>query len=130
MSTSTTIPTKLTLVAERNAMARILIDAATERGWKVERDHTRDGCRSLTLKGERLAVLVHLEGRGGVDSPLLHWHGAKYRLQPLTAAWQSINRFHGHKATSYPMSLEQLVDMLKAGIEAANDCSAFLDGEE
>jgi hypothetical protein len=127
----TAIPTKLTLAAERRRFAAHLAQIAAERGWSVERNEEAPGdrYRTLRLQGPELAVLVHLGGRGGVDAPLLHWHGAKRELAGVDGAWAwaSVNRHHRHKATSFPMGTAQLADMLTRGIEAANDGSAFLD---
>lgn len=123
----TQVPTKLTLVAERNTMAQLLIEAATSRGWELEYERDRDRCKTVILKGPRLGLMVHLDG-GCKHLPLLHWSGAKGKLRGVPCAWShmEINPYHRDKATSFPRSLEQLLSMATAGIEAANDGSAFL----
>lgn len=120
----TTIPKKLTLAAERNAMTSLLTEAATSRGWKVDRFRDIDRCVTLVFKSDDLGVMMHLDPALGV--PLLHWFGARHPLVYMPGAWQSVNPHHKRKATSYPEDLERMLAQMTWGIDAANDGSAFL----
>jgi hypothetical protein len=119
--------TSMSDAADRRLLASHLARIAHARGWNLEtNEELRKGCRTLVLQGPRLSVLVRLDGDRPEDVPLLHWRSDQYHIQPLTAAWQSVNHFDRRIATSYPKDQGDLILMLIDGIEAANDGSAFL----
>jgi hypothetical protein len=123
-----TTATRLGTKAERKAFVSDLEKALDTIAAPVALTFTpRPDLDSVEIEGPGLSVLFSMAHMARSDAdrvPMLSWHSA---VAPLasTAGWQSINPHHGCKASGFPKSLEELVSMILAGLEAAHDGSAF-----
>ncbi len=124
---------RLNRAEQRTAFAHdvlLTVEHASRGTWKLNVSRTERRTIVMRFQGPKLRVLLDLDGDELLQPPMLHWHDADGDLAPCEAAWQSVNRFHSRKATSYPRSLQEALDMLQAGIEAERDGSAFLEAAE
>lgn len=104
----------------RTALASLDVEI-TIRSYLDKRDFT------LTIKHQRLSASVAIWGTDKDRVPMICWFGASDRLQRVAGAWRSdnINPFHGCKASSFPMSMIEVIECLRIGFEAVHGGSAF-----
>lgn len=120
---------KLTDKASRARFVAALAKAVAALDIGAQVDH-RPGADldSVTITHARLSASIAIfhHGRAAGDRvPLISWHSADAPLAYVSAAWSSVNQYHRRKATSFPVTLDQLQAMLVAGLKAADSGEAF-----
>lgn len=122
--------------AERAAMALQVVDLASEHGLAAWHQPEQNGTRltSVDLQGPHgLQVTVRFQGYpGGTarDTYVLSWHGVEdgWRLDPR--AFQTVNKFHGRKATDVAHGFDTLYVLLDRRFRRISDGTAFITEQE
>lgn len=111
-------------VTERRRLAEALAECAREVGCAADIVGW-DGEPDVDCAAPALSATIWVANLPASRVPLIHWYGAKFPLRVVPGVWPAAFNAHRTKATSSPTNWTELFDMLRGGLLAAIDGTAF-----
>jgi hypothetical protein len=112
---------------QRQVIAHRLTAIAKAHGGEVEfmEDYAPMRHTTLSLAFDSVGVSTDIDGKFA----MLHWHGAKDRLNPAVFGHDAVNKAHGRKATKYRDQWEPMYAEFTRLCAAVQSGVAFLPAQ-